>query len=333
MTVDDDQVVEVGPDLAHPVTEAYFCVKALANAELLSGADGLAHSVERDDDGAFSAVGAFAAINEVGDRIGAIVDEHGPRSVGIFFGTGGYFNSPVQPLAKASLHGVGSPNLDGLSWTSKPFAQYAAPRVSPPPGVIDETHFFRALPQRMSMALEYRKIGLSVSYADAPPVQAVDMYTPPDPEQFARWWLDGSAIDFDSVRAAPGGIVPALPEQRVEAVLDDGARLDLCSLDVAEELAATLADQADPARPYRLTTRRLLTTMNSAYRNAAPAARRAPLAQRSGVHDIDNMSAEALADGDRIEIGFPSRRAVGGSVRRQERAPGHDRHGAMLERD
>lgn len=190
--------------------------------------------------------------------------------------------------------------FDGLSWASKPFAQYAAPLVKPPPGVIDETLFFWALARRMGLQLEYRKIGLSVSYADAPPGYRLDMDQPPDPEQLARWWLQDSAVDFDALKAAPGGIVPTLPEQRVEAVPDDGARLDLCPRDVADELAATLTDRADPARPYRLTTRRLLETMNSAYREAAPAARRWPT--NPAFMNPDDMAAEALSSGDLIEV-------------------------------
>ncbi len=618
VTVDEGRVTEVKPDRAHPITEGYFCIKALANAELHGGADGrLVHSVKRAADGTFAAVDAFAAIDEAGDRLRAIVAEHGPRAVGIYMGTGGYFNSLVQPLAKSWLHEVGSPNFmtsstvdqsagwvammrmgfvasgkpnpaevdalmivganplvshwlpafnpskrlrewgkrgqktivvdprrsetarmadlhlqlrpgedvtlfagmirlllergwhdrafctryvggvdtlaravapytpdyvaaragvaaelveeavrvfatsgkslvitgtgicmaprsnlamhlatalnvlcgglrrpgdvvdnpgvmmprtftdavvppqrpwatgiqchgvptgriygeiptgalpdeiltpgpdkiralivlggnpvkalgqpektlrafrsldllvsvdvrlndtarladyvvaaalpmerhdvpyifDGLSWASTPFAQYAAPLVPPPPGVVDETLFFWALARRMGLSLEYRKIGLSMSYADAPPGHALDMTRPPDPEQFARLWLEGSAVDFDALKASPGGIVPTLPEQRVAAAPDDGARLDLCPADVTDELAAALADRPDPARPYRLTTRRLLETMNSAYRDAAPAARRWP-ANPAFMHP-DDMAAEALAAGDRIEV-------------------------------
>ncbi len=618
VTVDNNRVVEVKADRAHPITEGYFCIKALANAELHGGADGrLSHSVKRRADGRFAAIDAFAAIDEVGDRLRAIIDEHGPRAVGIYMGTGGYFNSLVQPLAKSWLHEVGSPNFltsstvdqsagwvammrmgfvasgrpnpaevdalmivganplvshwlpafnpskrlrewgkrgqktivvdprrsetarmadihlqlrpgedvtlfagmvrqllecgwhdrafcnryvsgieaigqavapytldyvearagvprdlieqavrvlatsgksvvitgtgicmaprsnlamhlvsalnvlcgglrrpgdvvdnpgvmmprcftdavippqrpwetgiqchgastgriygeiptgalpdeiltpgpdkiralivlggnpvkalgqpektlrafrdldllvsvdvrlndtarladyvvaaalpferhdvpyifDGLSWANKPFAQYAAPLLRPPPGVIDETLFFWALARRMGLQLEYRKIGLSVSYADAPPGHALDMARQPDPEQFARWWLEGSAVDFDELLATPGGIVPILPEQRVEAVADDGARLKLCPADVADELAATLADKPDPARPYRLTTRRLLETMNSAYRETASTARRWPA--NPAFMNPEDMTAEGLTTGDRIEV-------------------------------
>ena len=618
VTVDEGRITDVKPDRAHPITEGYFCVKALANAELHGGADGrLVHSVKRGTDGTFAPIDAFTAIDEAGDRLSAIIAEHGPRAVGIYMGTGGYFNSLVQPLAKSWLHEVGSPNFltsstvdqsagwvammrmgfvasgkpnptdvdalmivganplvshwlpafnpskrlrewgkrgqktivvdprrsetarmadihlqlrpgedvtlfagmirlllergwqdrafcaryvggidalaravapytpayvaeradiatdlleeavrvfatsgkalvitgtgicmaprsnlamhlatalnvlcgglrrpgdvvdnpgvmmprnftdvvippqrpwetgvqchsvstgriygeiptgalpdeiltpgpdkiralivlggnpvkalgqpektlrafrdldllvsvdvrmndtarladyvvaaalpmerhdvpyifDGLSWANKPFAQYAAPLVPPPTGVIDETLFFWALARRMGLQLEYRKIGLSVSYADAPPGAPLDMTRPPDPEQFARWWLEGSAVSFDALKASPGGIVPTLREQRVEAAPDDGRRLDLCPADVADELAAALADRPDPARPYRLTTRRLLETMNSAYRDAAPATRRWP-ANPAFMHP-DDMAAEGLAAGDRVEV-------------------------------
>ena len=111
VTVDENRILEVRPDRAHPITEGYFCIKALANAELHGGADGrLLDSVKRGAEGTFTKIDAFAAADEIGDRLRAIIDEHGPRAVGINMGTGGYFNSLVQPLAKSWLHEIGSPN-------------------------------------------------------------------------------------------------------------------------------------------------------------------------------------------------------------------------------
>jgi anaerobic selenocysteine-containing dehydrogenase len=190
--------------------------------------------------------------------------------------------------------------FDGLAWSNRPFVQYAAPITAPPPGVIDETLFFWGIARRMGIALEYRKIGLSVSYADAPAGHKLDMTTPPDPEHYARWWLEGSAVDFDALRDAPGGIAPDLPVHTVQATADNGARMDLCPSDVAAELATVFGERTDAARPYRLAVRRLLETMNSAYRQSSSTARRYPV--NPAFMNPDDMTNEGLTSGDRIEI-------------------------------
>ena len=64
VTIENDRILEVKGDRAHPITEGYFCLKTLANAELHGGGDGrLVHSVKRCADGMFAPVDADAAIN------------------------------------------------------------------------------------------------------------------------------------------------------------------------------------------------------------------------------------------------------------------------------
>lgn len=189
--------------------------------------------------------------------------------------------------------------FDNLGWSPVPFLQYSAPLVQRPPGTIDDTHFFWALARRMGLELDYRNTGTG-THADAPPGHRLDPDTPPDPEQLVRWLVEGSAVDFETLQAAPGGVVPDLPEQFVEAVPDDGQRLQLCPDDVAAELAAIAAERAAEGFPYRLTTRRMLEAMNSAYHETSANRRRFPV--NPALMNPEDMAAERLAAGDRVEI-------------------------------
>ncbi len=189
---------------------------------------------------------------------------------------------------------------EALALPTKPFVQYAAPIVVPPPGVMDETLFFWEIARRMGLQLEYRKVGPGYAYEDVPAGHKVDMAVPPDPALFARWWMEGAAVDFDTLRSRPGGIAPDLPVQTVQAVADGGARMDLCPTDVATELAVVHTEVQDDSYPYRLATRRLLETINSAYLESAPSKRRYPV--NPAWMNPDDMLREGYAAGDRIEI-------------------------------
>ena len=210
-----------------------------------------------------------------------------------------YVIAPALPFERHDVTFI----FEGLGWAQKPFVQYAAPITLPPQGVIDETLFFWGVARRMGIQLEYKKIGFGAKFSDLPPGHLLDMTRQPDPEQFARWWLDGSSVDFDALRASPGGVVPELPMQTVKAAPDDGNRMDLCPADIADELTMVLAQTPDPLYPYRLATRRLLETMNSAYRETSAAARR--FAVNPAFMHPDDMTDEGLVTGDRVEIASP----------------------------
>tara|TARA_B110001454_G_scaffold214680_1_gene234851 strand:- start:356 stop:1393 length:1038 start_codon:yes stop_codon:yes gene_type:complete len=207
-----------------------------------------------------------------------------------------YVIPPALPFERHDLNYV----LDGIGWSSKPFLQYAAPIATPPPGVIDETLFFWGIARRMGLSLEYRKVGLSVRYEDAPEGLTLEMDGPPDPETLVKWWVKDSAVDFEALRAATGGIAPGLPVQHVEETPDTGERMDLCPPDVAAELDEVYAEQPNSAWPYRLATRRIRETMNSAYRQTDAALRHYPV--NPAFMNPADLLEECLVEGDRIEV-------------------------------
>ncbi|MBB6125315.1 molybdopterin-containing oxidoreductase family protein [Sphingobium subterraneum] len=207
-----------------------------------------------------------------------------------------YVVPPPLPYERHDLNYV----LDGIGWSTKPFLQYAEPITAPPPHVVDESRFFWHVAGRMGLQLEYRKIGLLGLYRDAAPGFPLDMTSPPHPEDLARWWVRDTPVDFDELRASPGGLLVDVPGQAVAASPDDGVRMDLCPDDIACELAQVHAEQPDTKGSYRLATRRIRETLNSMYRSTQAAERNFPV--NPAFMNPDDMKDEGLQPGDRIVI-------------------------------
>ena len=100
-TIEDGRVVEVRGDKTDPVTRGYTCVKGLQNPDLMYGEGRFRRSMKRGPDGVLAPIAAEQALDEIAAQLKAIVDEHGPRSVGLFIGTQGWFNTLNSPAATA----------------------------------------------------------------------------------------------------------------------------------------------------------------------------------------------------------------------------------------
>ena len=111
--VQDNKIVSFTPDFEHPHTRGYCCPKGISGIEFQQGVGGkrLSDSLKRADDGSLEPVDTLAAASDVGKKLKAIIDEHGPRSVALFFGTGGYANTLGNAFSKGWLHAIGSPNF------------------------------------------------------------------------------------------------------------------------------------------------------------------------------------------------------------------------------
>ena len=141
---------------------------------------------------------------------------------------------------------------------TSPFAQYTRPVKPVPEGSINGGEFFWGLAKRMGLQLQYKKLLLGNDYHATPAGKDMDMSQSPDGETLARWWCEDSLVDFDALKAHDGGMLVDVPETRVQAVEDAGARLDLCPDDVAAELNDVLRESGSDDFPYRLTCRRVL---------------------------------------------------------------------------
>ena len=111
MDVEEGRVVAVRGDASDPMSGGYTCMKGRQMAEQLHGSERLWRPLRSRPSGAFEPITAEAALDEIAERLKAIVQEHGPRAVAVYCGTCAYFNSATVPVVRAYLDAVGSPSI------------------------------------------------------------------------------------------------------------------------------------------------------------------------------------------------------------------------------
>lgn len=89
LTIDDesDQIVAIKGDKAHPTSNGYVCFKGLQAGEGHRGPRRLLRPLKRQPDGSFAEIDSEQALDEIADRMRAIVAESGPEAVAAFKGT------------------------------------------------------------------------------------------------------------------------------------------------------------------------------------------------------------------------------------------------------
>jgi anaerobic selenocysteine-containing dehydrogenase len=189
------------------------------------------------------------------------------------------------------------------------FAQYAPPVIPKPAGVIDDWEFFWGIASRMRVPLTLKYWTYGLQYDTIPGGLPLDMENAPSPEAMFRHLCAQSAVPFDELLANPAGVRPRRPPQYVQPAKDNGARLELCPPDIAAELQTVLHEEPDHRYQYRLTCRRLLEAMNSAYRDADKATRKYPV--NWAYMNPEDMREDGIAEGAEIEIRSEAGRIAG----------------------
>jgi anaerobic selenocysteine-containing dehydrogenase len=109
-TVDDDgRLLALRGDRNHPMTAGYACFKGLRADEFHNSSDRLLHPMRRRADGTFEQIALEQALDEVADRLAAIIARDGPEAVGCFLGTSGYMNASAYAMAPHWMAAIGSP--------------------------------------------------------------------------------------------------------------------------------------------------------------------------------------------------------------------------------
>ncbi|WP_148615654.1 molybdopterin-containing oxidoreductase family protein [Nocardioides rubriscoriae] len=106
----DETVLKVRPDRDHPVSKGYCCVKGLGLGALHHDDDRLDTPLKRVD-GELVPVSWEQATAEIGARVRALVDAHGPRSVAIYQGNPTFFSLQATLMSAAYVEALGSPNV------------------------------------------------------------------------------------------------------------------------------------------------------------------------------------------------------------------------------
>jgi len=107
--VDGNRIVTIRGDSDHPISRGYICNKGQSSRELHNGEDRLLAAQKLQPDGRYAPIESMAALEEVADRLRALIETHGPRAVGLYYGTGACFNGLSYGMARTWLSGCGSP--------------------------------------------------------------------------------------------------------------------------------------------------------------------------------------------------------------------------------
>jgi len=113
-TVDGDRVVKLRPDPDHPLSRGYACPKGIAMVEVQNDPDRVTHPLRKGVDGAFERVSWEEALDDIGARLRAILDRHGPASLGWYMGNPAAFSYSHTLWVKGFLDAVGTPHY----WTA-----------------------------------------------------------------------------------------------------------------------------------------------------------------------------------------------------------------------
>src|SRR5690349_22836863 len=140
-TVEDGRVTKLRPDREHPLSRGFACPKGIAMTEVQNDPDRLLHPMRRGADGEFERVSWETALDEIGDRLRAVREEHGDDSIGWYMGNPGAFSYSHTLWVKGFLDGLGSPHYytAGSQDVNNRFAAsallYGTPLILPIPDI------------------------------------------------------------------------------------------------------------------------------------------------------------------------------------------------------
>nr|WP_087573246.1 molybdopterin-dependent oxidoreductase [Sphingomonas sp. CDS-1] len=184
--------------------------------------------------------------------------------------------------------------------SSEPFLQYSLPAITPPPGTVEEWQFFNSVANRMGFTLNMKPFAFSNDASTGPTGLPLDPGVEWTTEQLIDWNMQRAGLSCEILSRHPHGLKVDIPLPMITAPeTDDGARLDLCPEDVAQEVTNFLATRA-PDGGYLLITRRVMDTMNSAYRQSPRVLRRHP--HNSLYVNPEDMAADGISAGDVVML-------------------------------
>lgn len=109
--IEDGKVVAVRGDPEDPVYGGYTCLKGRELPDSHNAAHRLHHSLVRGADGEFVETAMGEALDHIATTIKGIIERHGPNSVAVFMGSGGYQNSAAWAASYSFAQAVGSRNF------------------------------------------------------------------------------------------------------------------------------------------------------------------------------------------------------------------------------
>ena len=91
--VEGGRLARLMPDREHPVSKGYACHKGLFGVDIHHDPDRLNHPQRRNADGSYTRVTWDAALSDIGARLSALRDRHGPAAIAGYLGNPGEYNA------------------------------------------------------------------------------------------------------------------------------------------------------------------------------------------------------------------------------------------------
>lgn len=108
--VENNRLLSVSPDTDNEVFGGYTCVKGRQLPEQQYLPERILSSLKKNADGSRTAISSAQALDEIGDKLKAILEKYGPRSIASYNGTVSFQNSATHPVAKAWHVALDSPS-------------------------------------------------------------------------------------------------------------------------------------------------------------------------------------------------------------------------------
>ncbi len=108
VTLDDGRIIKVLGDIENPMYHGYSCIKGRQLAEQHYHLERLLAPHKRSN-GSHGKVPSMQALDEIAERLGELIDAHGPRSVATYTGTYSFPYPAGTAMATAFMDAIGSP--------------------------------------------------------------------------------------------------------------------------------------------------------------------------------------------------------------------------------
>ena len=107
--IQDGKIIAISGDPEHPMSRGYTCTKGRQWASQYYAKDRLLYAQKRDSRKAdFQRTDPGQALDEIAEKLQAIIKKHGPRAVAVYRGNGLSVSSNGNQIAHAWLKGLGS---------------------------------------------------------------------------------------------------------------------------------------------------------------------------------------------------------------------------------
>jgi anaerobic selenocysteine-containing dehydrogenase len=107
----EETITAVRGDTADPIYGAYTCIKGRHLGDQHHNPERLRTALKRQPDGSFVPMKTSDALDEIAEKLMAVMNAHGPRAMASYCGTATFQNAAAHPIIRAFHKATGSPSF------------------------------------------------------------------------------------------------------------------------------------------------------------------------------------------------------------------------------